>query len=239
MSDMSEEQVIAFVDGRLDGQALAAFEAKLGQDRALVERVAAHRWIARQIVAAYDDPPGDEVDEALVARLGLAGDNVVAMPALHSAPRRSWRALAAAGALAASLAAGVFIGNMAGRPEASLLQVGGSGRLVAGGVLAESLSNRLSGQAGPVRIGVSFRTGQGVCRTFSTDNGLSGLGCREDDHWAVPMAVTGPALHEGTAEYRLAGGDVAPSVMAEVDRRMVGEPLGPAEEKALKEQGWK
>ena len=72
----------------------------------------------------------------------------------------------------------------------------------------------------------------------STENGMSGLGCREDGQWAVPIVVSGSSQPEGTAEYSLAGGSVAPPVMAEVDRRMIGEPLSPAEENTLKDKGW-
>lgn len=244
MNDVSEEDVIAFVDGCLAGPALAAFEAKLSVDRGLAERVAAHRWMARQVVVAYGDPPGGEVDEVLVTRLGLA-DNNVSTPSgpIPSGSRRvparrpSW-ALLASGALAASFFAGILIGTLRERPATSWLHADISGRIAAGGALAEGLSNSLSGQGGPIRVGISFRTTQGVCRTFRTSEGLSGLGCRRGGQWAVPIVVTGASGPDAETEYRLAGGNVAPAVMSEADRLMIGEPLTAAEEEALKGRGW-
>jgi hypothetical protein len=239
LREIPDEDVIAFVDGRLEEPTRAAFEARLKDDPELAKEVAAHRWMARQIVAAFGEPPRYEVDEADLARLGLSATDVVEFPRRHRrATRGSVFAAILSGAIAASLVAGVFLGRIVGGSSAGILQADDSGRVVARGELAESLSDQLSGLPGTTRIGLTFRTAQTVCRTFSTPQGLSGLGCREAGQWIVPILTTGRSDMQGETEYRLAGGDVAPSVMAEVDRRMVGEPLSPAQERALIAKDW-
>ncbi|MCW6536982.1 anti-sigma factor family protein [Sphingomonas lycopersici] len=236
MTKISEEKVVAFVDDRLSREDRIAFEARLADDPALAARVASHRWIAQQIVAAYGTPPGDEVPAPLLDRLGLAAtDNVIAM----QDRRRRWLVPAAlAGALAASLTLGIGLGRSVFGPDA-LVHGDRSNQLTAGAVLADGLSNNLAGQqSGPVRIGISFRTAQGICRTFSIADGPSGLGCRQGSAWTVPVVVAPEAPVGPLQEYQLAAGSIAPSVMAEVDRRITGEPLSPSEERQLRAKGW-
>lgn len=237
MTEATDVEVIAYVDGCLDGPALAAFEERLRREPALAEQVAAHRWLTGQIVSAFGPPPGDEIDPALIRRLGLASDNVVPFEPPVARTRRPLLAFLASGAIAASLLVGVSVGRWMDDGTAHWLRSGPDAKVLADGALAEGLSGNLAGQAGEVRIGMSFRTAQGVCRTFSTGSGLSGMGCRQGSEWVVPIVVTGTAAASG-GDYRLAAGDVAPAVMAEVDRRIVGEPLGPAEEQALRQKGW-
>lgn len=145
---------------------------------------------------------------------------------------------ASVGTIAASLVVGIFVGQAMFTPGTAMIADTG-GRPTASGVLADGLSNQLAGEPGPVRIGVSFKTENGICRTFRTAQGVSGLGCREGTHWLVPVMATDGADPAATTEYRLAGGDVAPSVMAEVDRRIRGEPLTTSEEAQLKMTGWR
>jgi len=235
-----EEEIVAYVDGRLDDAARAAFDAKIAQEPDLARKVEAHRWMAHQIVEAFGTPPREEASEADLARGGLSDDRVVAFPARRApAARRLVFAAVLSGAIAASLVAGVFVDRTLFAPAAGMLQANGTGQVFAEGGLADGLSNRVSGTAGEVRIGLSFRTAHTVCRTFSTASGLSGLGCRDGQRWVVPMVVSGRTGAQEQTEYRLAAGDVAPSVMTEVDKRMVGDPLSPAEEKALMASGWR
>ena len=241
MNAISDNDVIAYVDGVLDASARTAFERRMDEDPALAQRVAAHRWMTRQIVSAYGPPPGDEVDAALLARLGLAGENVVPImrrsTKMGTGTKWGFIAFAAAAAMAASLVVGVGIGRRIDDQPRAWVRGAPDTQLVADGALAQSLSRQLSGEAGPVRIGMSFRAGQGVCRTFSTANGLSGLGCRRNARWEVPIVVGGGAS-TGKSDYRLAGGEVAPAVMAEVDRRIVGEPLSADAERTSKANDW-
>lgn len=239
MTEVPEEDVIAFVDGHLNSAARAAFEARLKIEPNLAARVASHRWMTRQVVAAYGPPPDERVDDAMIARLGLADDNVT-MLADHRRRRKQQRMTWAVriSAIAASLVLGIFAGQRLPAPQ-GLLNTDDQGQIIAGRELADGLSNQLAGASGPVRIGISFRTDGGICRTFSTAHGVSGLGCRVGESWVVPMVATAGSPNKPTTEYQLAGGNVAPSVMAEVDHRIVGRPLSVAEERTLKADGWR
>jgi hypothetical protein len=144
---------------------------RLANDAVLAERVAAHRWMARQIVAAYGPPPEAAVDECLVARFGLGdGDgNVVAIAdSRRPAARRVMIWTARIGAITASLVIGILVGQAMFTPRTAMTADTG-GRLMASGVLADRLSNQLAGELGPVHIGASFRTESGICRTFRTE----------------------------------------------------------------------
>lgn len=237
MTETSDIDVIAYVDGCLEDAARTAFEERMRDDPALAERVAVHRWMTQQIVSAFGPRPGDEVDPALLARLGLAGEKVVPLRRRQPGGRKPLLAFLTSGAIAASLVAGLFIGRWTDNAPAPWLRSGPNNQVLADGTLAKDLSGNLAGQPGAVKIGMSFRTAQGLCRTFSTGSGLSGLGCRQGNNWVLPILVNGVGAPSG-GEYRLAAGDVAPAVMAEVDKRIVGDPLSPAEEQQLKDKDW-
>lgn len=239
MTRYSDEDVIAYVDGSLGGPELAAFEARLASDPELASRVAGHGWMTRQIVAAYGAPPDDRLDEALIVRLGLTDDPVVVL-ADHR-PRRTLRPIIAAawaGALAASLVLGVFVGRSLTGGNGPVV-MNSAGVLSPGPALAMALDRQLSGQDGQIRIGLSFRSAEGICRSFVMPGGASGLGCRQDGHWVIPILARPGGDASPGGEYRLAGGDVAPAVMAEVDHRIVGEPLSIAQETAARGTGWR
>lgn len=241
MTHISEERVIAYVDGQLDGELLFDFRARLVTDPGLAERVAAHRWMARQVTAAYGPPPEVNEDDALIAHFGLGNGQVVPLSDRQLFPvRRSQFKIAAVTALAASLALVLIAGSIALTSTSSIVRVP-EGPRIASGILAASLSDQLSGEPGRVKIGLSFRTDQGVCRTFRSDQGVSGIGCRNGDHWVVPMmSEADPHKNANTsADYHLAGGDISPSIMAEVDKRIRGEPLSIGDEARLRQHHWR
>jgi len=209
LSEISDIEVIAYVDGCLDEAARTAFEQRLAADTALAERVAAHRWMTEQIVSAFGPPPGDAIEPVLLAQLGLAGENVVPIKAPAARTRRSLIAAAVSGAMAASLIAGLFIGRWIDAPTAPWMRTEAEQQVLADGMLAEGLTGNLAGQAASVRIGMSFRTAQGVCRTFSTASGLSGLGCRQGKNWVLPI-VTSSAPASGAGDYQIGSGRSGP-----------------------------
>jgi hypothetical protein len=239
LTQLSDEAVLAYVDGQLNERERGEFEREMAKDPALAERVEMQRWLARQVVAAFGPPPGDEIDQSLVARLGLGGPNVVAFPQRQQASKRGWlRPAAGLSALAASLVLGLFLGRTSDQPDA-LVATNGAGQVIAAGDLEQGLSNKLSGQPGAIRVAMTFRTEQGICRAFSTDTGLSGLGCRRDGQWVVPMLTGHGGVRQESGEYRLAAGAVAVPVLGEVDARIIGDPLEPKEEARLKVLGWR
>lgn len=240
-TDPDEALVVAYVDGALDPEARGAFERRLAAEPALAERVAQQRWLGRQIVAAFGPPPEGALPPELMTLLGEP--DRPALPPLRSgqrAGRPGWRRVAARlavpVAMAASLAVGLWLGGAtAGSRGWTAWQ---DGQLVAVNDLAGALSRQESGEAGPVTIGMTIRTAGGACRTFSAASGTSGLACRQGERWALPVMVSSGGAAPAGGEYRLAGGAVAPAVMAEVDRRSTAAPLTAAEERAWREHGW-
>lgn len=236
MNGISDETVVAYVDGRLDPVESAGFEALLREDAGLADRVAAHRWMARQVVAAYPDVP-DEVEAGeLAMQFGLAEPKVVPLSMFGprvKVSRKAWIPVA----MAASLMVGLFAGSINSEREDPHLALR-DGRAVAGGLLAQSLSSKLSGETGSIRVAMTIRTRRALCRVFQTDRGVSGLACREGGSWVVPIIETMQPDSEQSGEYRLAASAIAPEVMTHVDRSMEGEALGLAEETRLRKSGW-
>ena len=240
MTDIPDERVVAFVDGQLDGEALHAFKTRLASEPALVERVAAHRWMARQVTAAYGPAPHSNGDDALIARLGLVNRRVFELKNPRwLTGRRGPMKIAGLAALAASLVLAIIVVPVPVTPTSTLVRVA-DGRPTASGILAASLSTQLAGEPGRVQIGLSFRTDHGICRTFRSDRGVNGIGCRDGDHWLVPMMTAGvPESANTSTDYRLASGDFSPAIMAEVDREIRGEPLSLADELRLRQRHWR
>lgn len=241
MTDAIEDHVVAYVDGCLEGEALAEFESALTADPKLVDRVTAQRWIKRQIVAAYGAPPeSPSKDAELVAEFGLgAKGNVTSIAAQRrQSPATRTRWTLQAGSLAATLVVGIFFGQNLFPTQTSMISQT-NGQLVASAELADKLSNELAGDVGPVQIGISFRTAEGLCRTFSIEQSVSGLGCRRKGQWVLPIMTAGPGVEALGSEYRLASGNISPEVMTEVDRRITGSPLTIAEEKQFRDAGWR
>lgn len=238
MNDVADDTIIEYVDGRMSDEARAAFERRIANDPATGLRVKSHRWLARQIVAALEPPPIERLDETFTRRLGLGWHNDLGVAALRRlrGPSTVWPV--AVTALAASLALIVLLPG-SGNNGHDLLMSNSRGQLLAQGALADGLSNELSGEDGPIRIGLSFRTEDGVCRAFHITHGVDGLGCRSGEEWLIPVTAPATEPRHVTSEYRLAAGDMSAVVMAEVDRRIRGEPLSRAEESALRKDGWR
>lgn len=238
MTDDRDEQVIAFIDGQLEPDERAAFEERLATDPALRDRVASHRWMTRQIKAALPVPPlplGE--DHQLVARLGLPATKVPRFAFWRRSTGAVARPLMFA-TIAASLILGLFIGRAQFSTGNGLFAIE-QGKAIAAGQLADSLSSQLSGQDRAIHITMSYRTATEVCRAFSAEGGVSGLGCRDGNRWLLKKLHVDASQDRPATELRLAAGEVDPSVMAEVDREISGEPLTPREEAKLIAKNWR
>ena len=236
MTDHSDESAIAYVDGRMERAERDAFEARLANDAALSDRVAGHRGLTRQVVAAYPVPTEHGDGQDLANRFGLQESNVTPI-GVHRQPGGQWGWTWIAGAMAASLVVGLFVGQ-ARSPSADSLIALSDGLPIASGALADNLSNRLSGENGAIRIALTFRTKGGVCRAFQTSQNVGGVACREGSRWEIAMLEATKGSSDST-EYRLAGGELSPSLMARIDLMIVGEPLGTNEEVSLEESSWR
>jgi hypothetical protein len=219
------ERVTAYVDGELGEAERAAFERELAADAELQRDVAQQEKLRFRLAEAYDPVLTEVVPFRLAAAAQAAND-----------PRRVPRA-AQWIAMAACLVVGVMIGRVA-MPEGGPL-VTEHGALIARGDLARALDDRLAADDGPVRVGISFRSKDGHwCRTFqSTPDRLAGLACRDADGWqAKALAAWSPNTQP---DYRTAGSETPPAVLATVDELMAGPPLDAAGERQARDSHWR
>ena len=229
---MTEEQIIAYVDGELGPIEALRFERAIEADPAMAAEVERHRRL-RALVAGHF---ARLADEPLPERLKVLLDsNVVAFPA----KRKSWLGQSGRyGALAASLVAGLVAGQLLPLgPSAPIAEKNGA--VVAQGDLAEALDSWLASapQGGAYRIGVSFRSGDNrYCRTFTGKSG-AGIGCHDDSGWTLERFVAGVPAGSGGG-YRQAGSASA-AVLAAAQEMMVGDPFDAAAERAARARGWR
>lgn len=247
-----DERILAYVDGELDPAGAALVEAAIAADPAVADAVARARRLRAQLRDAFD-PVLDEPVPAHLLALARGAGSTAAAPAPGPAPgggatvhplprpaRRRW-ALPEWTAMAAALVLGIAVSQLAMAPPAGPL-VSESGRLVADGVLAESLQSQLGADTGDgLRIGLSFRDRDGAfCRAFRVggERDLAGLACRAPDgRWQVPVVVSVAPVDGGAL--RQASTALPEAVLAELDARIDGEPLDADQEREARDAGWR
>ena len=237
---VEDEKFFAWLDDELPPEEAARVEAEVTADPRLSRLAAEHRAMTSGLRQAFAEVEAQTVPE----RLRIDQDEKVVSLAdarAVQAARRATPVWAQMAALAATLAVGVFAGNV----MSGMFTAGSSnpiqaeaGRLVASAELENALYARLASaqvESGP-RIGLTFRDKSGaICRTFE-DQAASGLACREDGDWRIRSLFQTP---EGQAtDYRMASGP-DPQLMEAVDAAIDGEPFDEAQEKAAAERGWK
>lgn len=236
-----EEEIVAYIDGEIGDAARAAFEARMANDPALANDVRRHRDLVERLRAAYPDREDKVFDTQALAALGLGDATVVEL----SAPRGQWRGRVMprpwwAGAIAASLVCGILIGRaIPAGPGGQDIVTDRQGQLVAASSLDRALTGQDDGGAGAIKVGMTFRTANGYCRTFRLADGNAGLGCRSGDHWSLLALVKGQAEKPRSADFRLAGDEFPPSLMSEVDARIVGSPLTPSDVEKARRARWR
>lgn len=240
---ITEEILIAYVDGELDTAAREEVEAAIAADPDIARRVARHQELRSSLRSAFDDVLDETVPEQLIAtaRTAPVSDLARARAMRSARSERRW-ALPVWGALAASVVLGILIGvgllrGQGGRsPFAE--QDGG---LIAQGDLARALSTQLASDTPhtPVRIGLSFRDRSGAyCRSFRTP-GIAGLACRDGDDWAVQMLERTEAGLPPPGDHEMAGSALPPAVLKAVEDRIAGAPLDAAAEAAARTNDWR
>jgi anti-sigma factor RsiW len=250
---ISDETLMAYADGELNGPARAAVEIALLENPELAKRVAQHLALRQRVHLAYSSELSDPVPERLLTAAGRSAkapaDNVVNMrdardskarAALASAPRKTgWRPL---GAIAASVIIGFGLGYAIRQQTSTPFVRGADGAMVAGNQLAATLSNQLTAEQGPqssAHMGVSFLAKSGeYCRTFSLSGAVapSGLACHHGREWRIDTLSQTDA---NTATYRTAGSALLPAVLKAVEERISGEPLDAAAEAEARKKDWK
>lgn len=246
--------VYAYVDGELDADARAAFEARLAQDPALSQALLREQRLRQTLGDAYAPVLDEALPDRLTTLLQPAATvsseasmaSVTAIDAardrrLAAASRRktTWSEL---GGLAASLLLGTLLAYQF-LPPAAGPAVDGS--LLAQGSLKQALDRQLSGQAaGAVTPGLSFVAKDGgYCRSFTTQGGGSssaGLACRAGDHWRLQQMIALPAAPAAAAgQYRQAATALPPALLQSIDELRQGDLLDAAAEAQARAGGWK
>jgi hypothetical protein len=225
----------AWLDGELEPAAAARMEAKVAADPELSAFAEQHRRLAATLRTHFDPIAAAPLPPELERK--LRGAEVIDFAAARERkrPGRSWGVQASA--LAASLALGLLVGGQWLGREAGPIATDDGGMVAAAG-LDRALDTQLASAptAGGPRVGLTFRDRSGAwCRSFS-DQGASGVACREAGRWQI-RALLGPAEGQGS-DYRMAAGQ-DPRLMDLVEESMAGDPLGPAEEQALVAGNWR
>jgi len=217
------ELLLAYADGELDAVSAGRVERAIAADPALAAEVAAQRALTARLRGGFAGLDAQPLPAGVVALFGR-GDNVVALPvaARRRAAPRWW------GAIAASLVAGVLLGQLVPRGGGDLAIEGGTA--VAQGSLARALDTQLASTqtaADPVRIGISFRRAGGdLCRTF-TRGATDGIACAGKGSWRIERLYGGTGV--ATTAYAQAGSS---EMMADAQAMATGEPLDAAAERS-------
>lgn len=246
MLGVTDEDLMAWVDGELPAPEAARVAAAVAADATLSARAARLRHLNQQLHHAFAATLDEPVPEPLAA---LARGNTAAVaPAsarvipLASRRRVNW---AQWGGLAAGVALVVALlpqwRTQADHP-ADTVTAQADGRLLARGPLADALERGLAGDARPdgTRLLLSFRDRAGqFCRSFAAPVGR-GLACRAGGQWQV-VVLTAPAPTAASATppaLRLASGEFPAEVLAAVEQRMAGLALDAPQERAARDAGW-
>lgn len=228
--NLSEETLMAYVDGELEGLSREQVELAIATDPEVARRVAAHQGLRRKLRAGFDPV----LKEPLPAHL-------VSLVRRKPVPRRTWVQWSS---LAASFALGALAWHFAARRYSPGPISQSHGEFVASGALVHALDGQLvadQGPSAPVQIGVSFRSRQGsYCRTFRLRDtaGAAGLACHENGGWTVQVLVHEVAT-EAQGAYRQAGSDLPPAVLRAVNDSISGDPLDSSAEAAARARGWR
>jgi hypothetical protein len=241
----SDETVMAYADGELDGATRAAMEAAMLTDPDLAHRVARHRELRARLRTEFDPVLDAPIPERLLAAAAgtLAQARTGNIIALERKPPRN-RAWPQWGALAASLIVGVLIAPLLRHAPVEGPVGIRDGKILASGALAHALSEQLASNqiaAAPVHLGVSFLSRSGdYCRTFTLRDKsvVAGLACRDREQWRLEaLAATRPA-GSGSGEYQTAASALPPAIEQSVDALIAGDPLDARAEAAARGNGW-
>jgi hypothetical protein len=244
----SDEQLMAYVDGEASAEARAAIDAARTADVELAARLERYRMQRELLRRSFEDVLNEPIPERLIhaARHAPMGDsNVVGLtraraPREKTAPARwSWPQWSA---MAASLVVGLILGQALLVQRDTRLVVVRDGRLTAVADLSSALTNQASGNAGPISIGLTYRSKSGeYCRTFTSarDMTVAGVACREGDTWNVRVLSEIDGSGDTATGYRMAGAELPPVVLQAVEADIVGEPLDAAAENAARLADWR
>jgi hypothetical protein len=242
---LSEETLMAYVDGELDLQTREQVEIALASDPEAARRVATQRALRGTLRAAFDPVLQEPVPTRLVSLVRTSGTPPATGKVLpfraRPAPRRPWMQW---GSLAASFVLGALVWHFASRQYLAGPFTEQHGVLAASGPLARALSEQLASQqesSAAVQIGVSFRSKTGkYCRTFRLQgsDGAAGLACHEQSGWTVQVLAHPEGSASPQGQYRQAASALPATVLRAVDDAIAGDPLDAAAEERARASRW-
>ena len=242
-----DETLGAYVDGELDAAASAVIEATARTDQVLAARIADARKLRSTMSGAFASVVAEAPPERLIRAVASSPESAQGpkpaqakvipfrKPAAPPAPseqspaqwsRPVW------GAMAACLAVGIAVGVVAPwEPKTDT-------SLSPGPLVVTALNSQASGpNAGPVRIGLSFKAKDGgYCRTFAA-GATAGLACRERGAWTVKAAA--PTTAGDAAAYQTASSQTPAAVLDVVDTMIDGAPLDAQAEAQARKRRWR
>jgi anti-sigma factor RsiW len=225
MTDDEDERLAAWLDGALSPEEAEAFAAALDADPALAAKAEAWRANDQALAGAFFAAERP-IDDALIARLGLASVPVAA----NDNPRRSrlgW--LAAGSALAASLVAALVFTVRTPAPGDDLSAALERTASLASVQLADgrTLTPLLTVRAADGRWCREFRSG-----------GETALACRKDaGRWTIEAHGQTAAGPDAGSIAMAGGADPAP-LDAAYRRLGASDPVSAEQERALIGKGW-
>lgn len=227
MSDETEDQLAAFLDGTLDPAEADRFAARLEAEPELAAR--AERWMAndRRIAAAFAPIAEEPIGPDLLAAMGLAKTPA---PAAANDNPPWWRryGLPLGGALAAGIVAALVLAPQGRAPQHDLSFALETGRALVPVRLAD-------GRTVTPTLTVKAADGR-WCREYREDAAV-GLACRTDGGWKVEATGRGDGPARGDAIAVASGADG--SALDGAYRRIgASDPLDGKAEADLIAKGW-
>lgn len=256
MTQISDEALVAYVDGELSVEEAAEVEKALETDQRVREAVQMFRDTADWSRRAYDDVLHEPVPDRLIDAASGKDVPPVHADTRHEAPRSriAGLAMAASIALAVGLGGGFglfqLLGSSGGEAAGPLLvgTVDGSGALhlaLESAVTGTLIANGEGGNVMPLTTFVD-REGR-YCREFqavaSNPDGLSasfGIACRQEaGPWRVE-AIGTPASAPAAApdRFETAGGATGDPMQVLIEAMSDSGPISLEDEAALLANGW-
>jgi hypothetical protein len=229
-SRMTDEMLMAYVDGELDAAGAADVRRALQSDPALAREAESFRLSRNLAREAFSAVKSEPVPEHLIAAvLGSANTNT----ALSRWATRAALPLVACIALVAGL-----VGYWAAMPNASVEgdPFGSRAVALALGETASGTERTIRTASGEMRLRTTgtYRVEHGICRSYQLSNAamdgtVRGVGCNRGSGWYVDIAV---AAGDESAITPASGGASA-ALEAYLDSIEAEGPLSAEEEAAL------
>lgn len=225
---ITQEQIVAYVDGELDDDGRAEVDAAAKADPVVAADIAAHRSLRAQLAAAF----GPIADEPVPERLMQAASAPAEAEGIALKPRFTRPLSTQIAAMAACLVAGVLLTFAVTAPRGDFTT--GATGLIARGALKQALNTQLASdetRQGQPHIGMTFASAGGaICRTFATAAN-EGLACRDGADWRVEVAARAPAKTEFTQAS-------SPLITQAVEARISGDVFDADAEQNARDGNW-